>query len=98
MGAVGTMDQSEEAQSLLSKAGETSPNETPTHQPRGLHDIRDRNIGPPPPYPPGSYSPQPPGSYPPPVAAIPPTSQLQRVINNTLQKSSESKMLSETIC
>ena len=90
MGAVGTMDQSEEAQSLLSKAGETSPNETPTHQPRGLHDIRDRNIGPPPPYPPGSY--------PPPVAAIPPTSQLQRVINNTLQKSSESKMLSETIC
>ena len=80
--AVGTME-SEEAQSLLSKAGETSPNETPTHQPR-LHDIH-RNIGPPPP-------------YPPPVAAIPPTSQLQRVINNTLQKSSESKMLSETIC
>lgn len=67
----------EEAQSLLSKAADV-PNDTPTHQPR-------RNNAPP-----SSHYPLPP---PLPVAAIPPTSQLQRAINHTLQ--SESNMLSK---
>jgi hypothetical protein len=91
-GVVGSMNQSEEAQSLLSKGTSINEDETPTHQPNqprpqighgGGHENHP-NIAPPP--------------YPLPVATIPPTSQLQRVINNTLQRSSESKMLSETIC
>ena len=91
-GVVGSMNQSEEAQSLLSKGTSINDDDTPTHQPNqprphighgGGHEIHP-NIAPPP--------------YPLPVATIPPTSQLQRVINNTLQRSSESKMLSETIC
>ena len=85
---VGSVNESEEAQSLLGKSSGDSPtNETPTHQPTSVHHGgRDMhpNIAPP--------------AYQLPVAAIPPTSQLQRVINNTLQRSSESKMLSETIC
>jgi len=86
--AVGNME-SEEAQQLLSKGGgDTPPNETPTHQPSRLQNIHRYPSVDPPPYNPPTL----------PVAAIPPTSQLQRVINNTLQRSSESRMLSETIC
>ena len=74
---------------ILNKGGgDTPPNETPTHQPPHFQNIPRYPSVDPPPYNPPTL----------PVAAIPPTSQLQRVINNTLQRSSESRMLSETIC